>query len=214
MKKLILILTSVLLLQGCSFSDKQNYSKKVEQYESYYQTVLDNDKFSDSSPYFAIKVDMDKVDEGYVYEIIVDEAKIAMYDVKIMVVENRKDYNDEDKMMPSAGIFDDQVYNVIPNQSRIEKGYMSGFQLLGETNEDAINLEVLVIFNDYRKLNTYREFMEFDLKYGEEIVEEEIKNTEVEDTETEDEKLEGEVETEVETEKEKLETEIEEGSEE
>lgn len=206
MKKIILILTSVLLLQGCSFSDKQNYSKKVEQYESYYQTVLDNDKFSDNSPYFSIKVEMDKVDEGYVYEIIVDDAKIAMYDVKIMVVENRKDYSEEDKMMPTAGIFDDQIYNVIPNQSRIEKGYMSGFQLLGETNEDTINLEVLVIFNDYRKLNTYREFLEFDLKYGEEEVEEESEVSE-EEVETETEETDEAEEAEAETEEVEIKTE-------
>lgn len=186
MKKIILFLTTVLLLQGCSFSDKKNYAQKVELYESYYQTVLDNDKFTDSSPFFSINAEMDKIPEGYVYEIILDDAKVAMYDVKIMVVENGKNYNEEEKMMPSAGIFNDQIYNVIPNQSRVEEGYMSGFQLLGETNADKIKLDVLVIFNDYRKLNTYREFITFDLKYSADKVTEEVDVAE-EETETDEE---------------------------
>lgn len=167
MKKLLIILTTVLLLQGCSFSDKKNYDIKVERYQSFYQTILDHGTFASSSPYFAIDAKMDKVDEGYVYEIIVDDARVAMYDVQIMVVENQKEYNEEEKMMPSAGIFDDQIYNVIPNQSRVESGFMSGFQLLGETDSDKIKLQILVTFNDYRKLNTFREFIEFDLQYGE-----------------------------------------------
>ena len=187
MKKIILFLTTVLLLQGCSFSDKKNYAQKVELYESYYQTVLDNDKFTDSSPFFSINAEMDKIPEGYVYEIILDDAKVAMYDVKIMVVENGKNYDEEEKMMPSAGIFNDQIYNVIPNQSRIEEGYMSGFQLLGETNADKIKLDVLVIFNDYRKLNTYREFITFDLKYSpDKVTEEKVDKPEEETDPVED----------------------------
>lgn len=220
MKKIILILTTVLLLQGCSFSDKKNYDQKVAQYESFYKTILDNDSFSNKSPFFEVQAKMDKADEVYVYEIIVDDARIAMYDVKIMVVEDQKDYNEEEKMMPSAGIFDDQVYNVIPNQSRIGKGYMSGFQLLGETSSDKVNLQIIVTFNDYRKLNTYREFLEFDLEYpekdnkedkediedidetevskDEEVKEEIIEDEDAEDEVTED--IDSEIETETETE--------------
>lgn len=192
MKKITLILLATLLLQGCSFSDKKQYKEKAGQYESYYKSILNNDKFESTSPYFAIKADIAKIDGGYAYEIIVDDAKVAMYDVKIMVVENQKDYNDEERMMPSAGIFDEQVYNVIPNQSRVEKGYMSGFQLLGEIDQPEVNLEILVVFNDYRKLNTYREFIEFNLyanaKKGEEIKNEEIdEETETTDDDAEDE---------------------------
>lgn len=193
MKKLIVILTLMFLVQGCSISDKRNYSKKVEQYESYYQTVLDSDKFSSKSPYFSIQAEMDKVAGGYVYEIIVDEAKVAMYDVKIMVVEDRKDFDAEEKMMPSAGVFDDKVYNVLPNQVRVDKGYMNGFQLLGEIPSDSINLEILVIFNDYRKLNTYREFFEFDLEYEDPKTKDEDKET---DEETEDKEKDEETEDE------------------
>ena len=192
MKKILLIFVTAMLLQGCSFSDKKLYKEKVVQYESYYNSILNNDKFDTSSPYFEINADIAKVDGGYAYEIIVDEAKVAMYDVKIMVVENQKDYNDEERMMPSAGIFDEQVYNVIPNQARVEKSYMSGFQLLGEIDQPEVELEILVVFNDYRKLNTYREFIEFDLdanaKKNEEIKDKETdEGTETTDEDVEDE---------------------------
>lgn len=165
MKKLLIVFLSALLLQACSFSDKKDYKEKEELYESYYKSILDQDKFNSDSPHFSIKATMDKVDLGYVYEIIVDNPKIAMYDVKIMVVEDSKDFEEVEKMMPSAGILDEQVYNVLPNQSNIEKGYMSGFQLLGEVPDKKVSLEVLVVFNDYRKLNTYKEFISFDLEY-------------------------------------------------
>lgn len=207
MKKLIIIVLTALLIQGCSFSDKKQYQEKVELYESYYKSILNNDKFASNSEHFAVQADIDKVDEGYVYEIIIDDAKIAMYDVKVMVVEDQKDFNEEEKMMPSAGIFDEKIYNIIPNQSNVEKGYMSGFQLLGEAATDTISLEILVIFNDYRKLNTYREFISFDLEYKDPKDKEEDKDKEeVEDDETldseeelESEEAEAEVEEESET---------------
>ncbi|CAM3664724.1 hypothetical protein ERUR111494_05875 [Erysipelothrix urinaevulpis] len=167
MKKIVLMLLVVVLLQGCSLSKGKEYNEQVLQYQSYYQTVLDNDKFSDSSPYFAIDAKIGKQGEQYVYEIIVDDPKIAMYDIKIMVVEDKKNYNAEDKMMPNAGIFEKEPYNMIPNQERVSENYMNGFKLLGEINQPKVNIQVIVSFTDNRKLNTYREFLEFDLEYEE-----------------------------------------------
>ncbi len=182
MKRLVLILLTLVLLQGCSLSEKRDYTERVLQYESYYQSILDNDKFKKESPFFNVDAKIEKKGETYVYEIIVDEAKVAMYDVKIMVVENKKGYNSEEKMMPSAGILEKNPYNMIPNQSRQNKNYVNGFQLLGEVDKDAVNIQMLVVFNDYRKLNVHREFLEFDLKY------EDPKSKEKQDEKKEDKK--------------------------
>mgnify|MGYP007126630460 FL=1 len=84
--------------------------------------------------------------------------------------------------MPSAGILEKNPYNMIPNQSRQNKNYVNGFQLLGEVDKDAVNIQMLVVFNDYRKLNVHREFLEFDLKY------EDPKSKEKQDEKKEDKK--------------------------
>lgn len=167
MKKISILILILFLIQGCSITEKKERNDSVELYHTYYNAILDQDKFSKDSPYFSISASIDEVKDEYVYEVIVDDAKIAMYDVKILVVENQKQYDKENKMMPSAGIFDDKTYKLIPNQSRTEEGYVSGFQLLGELDEDHVDLDILVIFTDYRKLETYREFIEFTLDLNE-----------------------------------------------
>lgn len=181
MKKILLVLgIFVLMLQGCSVGNRKDYTEKVKQYQAYYETILDQDKFQKSSRYFDIRADFQKVKDEYVYEVIVDNPKIAMYDVKILVIEDDTEFN-EDEFMPVVGIFENKEFHLIPGQVRNEAGYMSGFQLLGETKNPQVKLKVLVSFNDYRKLETYYEFIEIEFDEKEEKKEDKKEETKEKD---------------------------------
>ena len=164
MKKTILVLLITLLLNGCSVGGKKDYTEKVQQYQSYYETVLDQDKFAKSSDFFNIQAKIDQSSEGYFYEVLINEPQIAMYDVKVLIVENKENYSDE-VMQPTVGIFETQSYNLVPGQINQDKGFMNGIQLLKDIKEPTVQLQVIVSFTDYRKIETFQEFIEFDLKY-------------------------------------------------
>ena len=180
MKKVILYLLLTLILTGCSVGGRKDYTEKVQQYQSYYETILDQDKFEETSKFFDIKAEIGKSTDGYFYEVIIENAEIAMYDVKVLVVENKENFTDE-AMQPSVGIFEAQPYNLVPGQVRKDKGYMNGFQLLKDISEPKVKLQVLVSFSDYRKLETFQEFIEFDLEYEQEKPKEEEKEKEEND---------------------------------
>ena len=163
MKKFLTLIVLALLVTGCSFGEKSLYAEKVKRYESSWKAILDQDKFVASSPYFNVKATMGKKGDGYVYEIVVDQPRISLYEVEVVVVANNEPYNKE-TMMPSAGIFDGQ-YSMIPNQTDTEKSFVGGFQLNGETSQSTVNLKILVSWKDYSHLETTREFLEFNLEY-------------------------------------------------
>ncbi|AYV34908.1 membrane lipoprotein lipid attachment site-containing protein [Erysipelothrix rhusiopathiae] len=165
MKKLFLVLLSMFLLTGCSVNEKKLYTEKLKRYESYWNAINDNDRFVESSRFFDISATIEKHEDLYVYGVVVDKPKIAMYGVEIVVLENNEDYH-ADKMMPTAGIFDSE-YNLVPGQVRKDRNYMGGISLAGEVDVPEVTLNVLVSWRNNTKLETQREFVQFKLKYEE-----------------------------------------------
>lgn len=170
MKKLFLALLSMFLLTGCSVNEKKLYTEKLKRYESYWNAINDNDRFTESSRYFDISATIEKHEDLYVYGVVVDKPKIAMYGVEIVVLENNEDYH-ADKMMPTAGIFDSE-YNLVPGQVRKDRNYMGGISLAGEVDVPEVTLNILVSWRNNTKLETQREFIQFKLKYEEPKTEE------------------------------------------
>lgn len=165
MNKLMKILTvSAICLCGCSTkTETKTDTVKYEEYETYYQMVLDNQKFSDTSDHFTISLEMSEVPDGsYRYAIIVDEAQISMYEVVMIAVENHTAFSDATTMMPSLGIFEDP-YNLIPNQVNKEEGYAKGLAMSGESDTDGIDLEILVQYKNQTRTKTTREFFSYHL---------------------------------------------------
>lgn len=187
MKKTILVLLITLILTGCSVGGKKDYTDKVQQYQSYYETVLDQDKFKKSSDFFNIEAKIDQSDKEYFYEVVINEPQIAMYDVKVLIVENKENYSDE-VMQPTVGIFESQSYNLIPGQVNQDKGFMNGIQLLKDIKEPNVQLQIIVSFTDYRKLETFQEFIEFDLKYEDDKKEEKEEESKEETSEEKEDK--------------------------
>lgn len=168
MRKITVLLCSIcmLFLSGCHTQKKvgTTVSKaKQEEYETYYNAVLENPVFAESSPDFDISLEMNQVPDGtYRYYVILDHAKTAMYDVVMIAVENDTPYDSADKMMPSSGIFEDPV-SLIPGQVNKKDGYAKGIVLSGETDQKSVNLKILTEWSNQDHTEKSREFLSFHL---------------------------------------------------
>lgn len=166
MKKIIILILCFVLLAGCNSAKKRD-RESMNLYETYWKSLLNETQFLKKSRNFNIEVDFVKEPEGFEYYITVDQPRIAMYDVEIMVIENAESFSVSEEMLPSAGIFE-KKFNMIPNQVRNESNYKEGAILARqELTTDEISLRVLVTWKNYTKLDSFKEVFEFELKYKE-----------------------------------------------
>ena len=87
---------------------------------------------------------MIRVEDGsYRYYIILDDPKIAMYNVMMIAVENGVSYQECETMVPSFGIFEDRV-SLVPGQVNYEEGYVKGISISGQSDKDTMDLLILV----------------------------------------------------------------------
>jgi hypothetical protein len=87
-----------------------------------------------------------------------------MYHCRIFAVENDIAFADNDKMMPSLGVFDTDV-SLVPNQVDKSKGLMKGLVISGESSEDHINLKFVVEWRDQANKQVVKQYIQKDLKY-------------------------------------------------
>ena len=81
-----------------------------------------------------------------------------MYDIEILVVESTAKRSDS-LIYPCVGIFEEDVFTMIPYQKNEALNYVEAFLLSGISMTKEPVLNVLVTWKDYSKLNTYREFI-------------------------------------------------------
>lgn len=163
MKKILTITLILLVLVGCNSEETKAQKEQLSQYETYWNSLLNESQFQSSSRNFDIEVEFKKTGSHFEYYVIIDNPKIAMYDVEVLVIENRESFDGFDKMLPSVGIFDEPV-NLIPNQIRTEKNFREGIALSRqELNDDEVTIQVMVVWKNYTKLDSFKEVFEFDL---------------------------------------------------
>lgn len=163
MRKYLVGLMISLLLVGCSNSETI-LKEKYETYKLDYQSILNTTQFKSSSNNFAISSNITDLNGGtFRYDVFVDEPKIAMYDVEVLAIVDDGLLIISDEMMPSIGIYEDVEYHLIPFQVDAELGYQKGFNLNGIVNAGKVNIKVLVMWKDYFKIKTEREYFSFDL---------------------------------------------------
>ena len=138
MKKILISLILLLALFGC-----QKTSSEENKYYSFLKLLEEREEFSSSSLNYDISYEITPIEnEKYRYFITIDKPRIAMYDIEIMAFEQGKDYSDN--IAASAGILSTIQYNMIPNQSDVDKGYISGINISGESDNPHPVLLVLV----------------------------------------------------------------------
>ena len=169
MKKFLVSLLCLSLLCGCQSNRIDINEERAQVYASYITAIQDNENFLEESSYFSIHTAMNKIGEDeYRWDVIVDSPLVAMYEIQILAVErNVIGTLRDDKIMPSVGILEEDVYNMIPNQVDLEKGYVEGFTLSGITDLPEITIEVLVVWTGYAKLAQNREYFYLEAKYEE-----------------------------------------------
>ncbi len=163
MKKLLLVLMSLLVLSGCAFNNADDVvsEEQFTLYSSYYSAVLANAKFMEGSSFYNISYELVEEANETVYYIFIDNPNVAMYDIDILVLEGLNELS-VDKMMPTFGIFDSQVYNMVPYQVNVELGYVEGIVVSGAVSEFDEPLYVMITWKDFSKLETYREYLIVD----------------------------------------------------
>lgn len=167
MRKIVVGLMIALFLSACS-NEAQILQEKYERYKLHYQSILNTTQFKTSSENYSIEAGLVKLTDGqYRYDVFVDEPKIAMHDVEILVIVDNGLLLVSDKMMPSIGLFEDETYRLIPYQVDVDLGYHKGFNLNGIVDSDRINLKVVVMWKDYFEIKTEREYFSFDLSVKE-----------------------------------------------
>ncbi len=166
MKKTVIIILILFLLVGCNSNTRKLDEEKYNTYLTYYQSILDSDTKAESSQCFDISIVVNKMDDStYRYDVIIDEPKVAMYDIKALaVIDNLTVDIDTKNMMPSIGILDDDIYNMIPYQVNTEKGFVSGLDLSLTSEFSSLRISVLVEWKDSSGLNYVREYLSI---YGE-----------------------------------------------
>ena len=161
-KYVILILT-LLLLSSCA--NNRNQSTSFDVYRIHYQSILNNPIFNDArSDFFNIEAYIQELSANqYRFDVFIDQPKVAMYDVVVLAIVDDGLLVVSERMMPSLGIFESSEYNLIPFQVDTQRGFFKGFNLNGVVDREPIQLKVLVIWKDYFKIRTFREFIEFNL---------------------------------------------------
>ena len=80
-----------------------------------------------------------------------------MYNIQMVAVDISE--ISENKIAPNIGLFEDQTYNMIPNQINAEKGFYEGVGVQGFTNKSEFILNCLVVYKDKNQVDNYAYFI-------------------------------------------------------
>ena len=159
MKKMLVLLVCLIMLAGCHNEIKQMDEEKYNVYLTNYQSILDSEEEKSSSPNFDIQLVRNDLVDKYRYDLIIDNPKIALYNVKVlMIVDNTTRTIETDRMMPSLGMLENREYNLIPYQVDLSKNCYAGLNLSVLDYEPNIHVSVMVSYTNRDKNKNYREF--------------------------------------------------------
>ena len=169
----------LLLLCGCGSKKSDNEKDRLNKYEDMIELVRSYDSFLESSDYFEIDTEVTKLNEGgYRFYVIIEKARVAMYDVEAIAIEKNVDYSSF--MAANVGIFEDRDYTMIPNQSNPDKGYVAGIVMSGLCNDPETSLYMLIQWKSKDMSTTKRQFLKLDIKYYEDNYDENAINNNTE----------------------------------
>lgn len=157
MRKLSFLLSLCLLLTGCFNKNDKKMLEYREKYENYIELIIDNSKQISTNLPFSWKFSMAESDGKYTYDVIISNPKVAMSNVQMIAVDITQ--INESTIAPCVGLFEETVYNMIPNQINTEKGYYPGIGVNGITDKNQFILNCLVVYKDKNQTDNYVYFI-------------------------------------------------------
>lgn len=169
MKKILICIIVLLTVGGCKNNARQPDEEKYNSYLTYYQSILDCDSKEAKSQCFDISLAVNKIEDNlYRYDVIIDNPRVAMYDIKALaVIDNLTIDIDENQMMPSIGILNNTNYNMIPFQVDNDKNFVPGIVLSLTSEQSSLRISVMIEWKDSSGLNYVREFLSMYQEYQE-----------------------------------------------
>lgn len=165
-KLLVLSIAAIVLLSACSRNDTSE-KDFMNTYNSFVDSILDNNGSESKDIPFTHSINVVKESSGeYRYEITIDNPKVAMYNIQMMVV----DKNSKSEY-PFIGLLpEDDVYSMIPFQENKDKSFVKGILLSGISTNSKFTLNVQVSWKDYAQVNTHTVFFNYVYDYEKEHV--------------------------------------------
>ena len=148
------------MLTGCQFIHGNSTIQNSDKYIDLCEVLLNHKDFLDKSEFFDVSYDITKIDDGYRFYVIIDNPKIAMYNIEAIALEKGFDY--KNKMAANIGVFEDEGYNIVPNQINVERRYVKGINISGVSQNRNTILYLLVQWNNKDFSTTSREFIKIN----------------------------------------------------
>ena len=156
MKKFRFLLCLILILTGCNTSKKE-YEEQTQKYENYMELIIDNSKQITTNIPFEWSFNMTESEGNYIYEVVISKPRVEMNNIQMIAVDIEQ--ISESTIAPNLGLFEEQKYNMIPNQMSVDKGYYPGIGVNGITNKDQFILNCLVVYKDRNQTDNYVYFI-------------------------------------------------------
>ena len=156
------VLVCLLLLSACSLLNR-NQNNSGDRYTYLVDMLKEHSTYAHSSQYFDIDVEMARIEDGYRYYVIIDKPTLAMYDIEVLAIEPDGDY--QNNMAANVGIFEEEEYHMIPNQSNVQEGYVKGVIASGLTQNPEITLHIFVQFKNADYSTVHTEYLELTAAY-------------------------------------------------
>ena len=152
MKRIAVVILTVLLLTGCTNRAKQMDEEKYNVYLTNYQSILDSEDKKSSSPNFDIQLVKNEINGKYRYDLIIDNPKIAMYGIKVLMIV-------------------DNTTRTIETDRDLDKNCYGGLNLSILDDNPAIHVSVLVNYTNREKTRNIREFFALAISSDETVSE-------------------------------------------
>ena len=140
MKKIIVIIISLVLLSGCNFNNES-----VNKYKEYIQELKDIEVLNTEKPPLDIDIIIEKYNDNlYSYSAIINKNEEEMNDVIALLIHNKETEN----IFPSIGVLDDKI-SVNDKQGIKLSGYVE--------NIDNIEFRLMISYtnSEGKKLKYY-----------------------------------------------------------
>ena len=178
-----IILLMLIFLVGCEKAEESDLL--LDKYKAAYGDLVSSDKFNSSSAYFDIETVVNKIEIGkFRIDTIIDNPKVAMYNVQVIAEINSNGIQQYEEVLPSLGIVDQSHYHLIPFQVNKDEGFYGGLVISGVSEKSEGEVILKINWTDYAETKSYEEFIEVSYGKAEEIEDEEVREETNEDEES------------------------------